>query len=320
MKTQLNEDALEVERVVDAALRNAGGVDLARAAEGGEGVEKVEVVLDQLGVWDLRAAASPEDAEVAAAVCRAAGRVALPYPVAERLAARPEDGFDAVAVATGPPRVNLASLTPALRWAVSDGRSALAPVSAVGAPLGTKLGALVSDVELGESKDVADDVAMLALTFPLWTLLGMMEAAVEMTRRHLLDRKQFDKPLASFQALQFRLADTVTAFQGFEELAKYTLWSVSTSQAGAAVDVLACRLAALEVAETVFRSGHQMHGAMGFCDEVDLSWLSRHSQPIRRLPWGRSATNSRLLDAMAAAPFQGLYGDGLLSAADARAS
>jgi hypothetical protein len=50
-----------------------------------------------------------------------------------------------------------------------------------------------------------------------------------------------------------------------------------------------------------------MHGAMGFCDEVPLSWLSRYSQPLRRLPWGRSETEARLLDAIEAVPFAGLF-------------
>ena len=37
-------------------------------------------------------------------------------------------------------------------------------------------------------------------------------------------------------------------------------------------------------AEQVLRSAHQLHGAMGFTDEVNLSWLSKASQAVRRLP------------------------------------
>ncbi len=48
-------------------------------------------------------------------------------------------------------------------------------------------------------------------------------------------------------------------------------------------DALASRLAAIEAAEVVFRVCHQLHGAVGFCDETTLSWLSRYSQPLRRL-------------------------------------
>ncbi|MFR9805325.1 acyl-CoA dehydrogenase family protein [Pseudonocardia sp. RS010] len=315
MKTELTDDALELGRVMDTALAKAGGADLARAAEAGTGIDEVATILDRLGLWDLRPRESAEDGEAAAAACRSAGRVALPYPVAERLAADPDAGFDAVAVATGPvARVNLIGLAPELNWVVSDGRARRAPVVSAGPVLGTKLGPLVSEVELGTWE--SDDSAPLALLLPCWTLLGMLESALDKTRQHMLDRKQFDQPIASFQALQFRLADTTTTLQGFQELAKYTLWSVLSGQPGAAVDVLACRVSALETAETVFRTAHQMHGAMGFCDEVDLSWLSRHSQAIRRLPWGLSPTRKRLLDGMATVPFAGLYGEGLVGAGD----
>lgn len=316
MRTQLSQDALEVQHVVESALSNAGGVELARHAEAGGGIAKVVRVLDQVGIFDLRPSGSEEDGEIAAAVCRAAGRVALPYPVAERLAADPDAGYDALALGNAPARVNLASLTSELRWAVADGVGLRAPVTSVGPALGTKLGPLVSEVELGASVAGDPRAERLALVLPCWTLLGMMDTAFESTRRHLLDRHQFGQPLAGFQALQFRMADTATSYQAFEELAKYSLWSVLTDQPGAAVDALACRLVALETAGEVFRTGHQMHGAMGFCDEVDLSWLSRHSQPLRRLPWGSSQTQARLLEAMADTPFTSLYGEGLVNAAE----
>ncbi|MET0954081.1 MAG: acyl-CoA dehydrogenase family protein [Aeromicrobium sp.] len=311
MKTNLTDEAQEIGRVVQTALGRAGGVDFARAAEEGTGGADPTAVLDGIGVWELRAHESTDDGEAAAAVCRAAGRFALPVPVAERLSSRVDSGLGALAVVGGTPRVNLAAFGPQLDWSVIDGAGTISAVTSVAPPLGTKLGALVSPVEIATGhQDI--DALPLALTLPCWTLLGMMDSVMEMTRQHLLDRHQFGQPLASFQALQFRLADTSTTLQGFEELAKYTLWSVLSGQPGALVDAIACRLGALEAAEMVFKTGHQMHGAMGFCDEVDLSWLSRHSQPLRRLPWGRSQTQERLLEAMTVLPFDGLYGQGLV--------
>ena len=44
----------------------------------------------------------------------------------------------------------------------------------------------------------------------------------------------------------------------------------------------------------VFRVAHQLHGAIGFCDETALSWVSRASVPLRRLPFGTSATRAQL--------------------------
>ena len=51
---------------------------------------------------------------------------------------------------------------------------------------------------------------------------------------------------------------------------------------------------ALEAADVVFRIAHQLHGAIGFCDEATLSWLSRYSVPLRRLPTGLSGTLDQL--------------------------
>ncbi|NKQ56723.1 acyl-CoA dehydrogenase [Amycolatopsis sp. K13G38] len=307
MRTELSDEARDLEGILEGAFRKAGGFEPARKADAGAPVDAIRKLLEDIGIWDLRPRESEVDGEAAAVVCRAAGRWALPYPVAERLAGG--TGADAIAVVPLPnPRINLADVDPDLRWTALDGDGRRAPVVSVGPRVGSRLGALTCPVEVGEW-GADEGLAPLALTLPCWVLLGMAEEALRMTRRHLLDREQFGKPLAAFQALQFQLADTAASLQGFEELAKYTLWSVLSGQPGAAADAVALRMSAIEVAETVFRTGHQMFGAMGFCDETDLSWLSRCSQPIRRLPWGRSQTQARLLRSVEDVPFAGLFAD-----------
>jgi hypothetical protein len=66
-------------------------------------------------------------------------------------------------------------------------------------------------------------------------------------------------------------------------------------------------MSAIEAAEVVFRVCHQLHGAVGFCDETTLSWLSRYSQPLRRLPLGLSATRDELTRRAGSAGLTGLY-------------
>ena len=46
---------------------------------------------------------------------------------------------------------------------------------------------------------------------------------------------------------------------------------------------------------------------MGFCDETALSWLSRHSQPLRRLPFGLSATRDHLVRVAGRQGLSGLF-------------
>ncbi|MET9214132.1 MULTISPECIES: acyl-CoA dehydrogenase family protein [unclassified Nocardia] len=134
----------------------------------------------------------------------------------------------------------------------------------------------------------------LALVLPCWTLLGMLDRAMELAGDHVLVREQFGQRLADFQSVQFQLTDGEVERKGVEMLARYALWSVQTGQPGAVADALALRLAALEAAEIVFRVAHQVHGAVGFCDETTLSWLSRHSLPLRRLPLGITGTEDLL--------------------------
>ena len=62
-----------------------------------------------------------------------------------------------------------------------------------------------------------------------------------------------------------------------------------------------------QAAEIVFRVCHQLHGAVGFCDETTLSWLSRYSQPLRRLPLGLSATRDELSHRVGRTGLTGLF-------------
>ena len=152
--------------------------------------------------------------------------------------------------------------------------------------------------------DGAADVA-LALVLPCWTLLGMLDRAIELTVNHVRLRKQFGQPLSTFQGVQFQLTDAEVERSGLDILAKHALWSSGTS--AGLDDALALRLAAVEAAEVVFRVCHQLHGAVGFCDETTLSWLSRYSQPLRRLPLGLSATRDELARRLGRRGLTGLF-------------
>ena len=59
----------------------------------------------------------------------------------------------------------------------------------------------------------------------------------------------------------------------------------------------------------MLRVTHQLHGATGFCDETTLSWVSRYSQPLRRLPLGLSATRDHLARRLGRRGLAGLFSD-----------
>lgn len=317
MNPELGDDALEFGRQAARALDAAGGDALAEGAarEPERRGEVVEPVLAGLGAWDLDPRGSDDELEAAAVLCRAAGRWSLPYPVAERLA-RPVDGPDDVAglvvVGDGIARAAVGGLKH--RWATVTlaGARGVATGRPMSTPPGTSAFVVELDVEPGHGAH-RDDVA-LGLVLPCWTLLGVLDRALDVTRAHVRQRHQFGQPLASFQGVQFQLADAEVERAGVEELAKYALWSVRAHPGDAVADALAARAAAIEAAEVVFRVAHQLHGAIGFCDEAMVSWLSRYSQPLRRLPFGLSGTRQALTAALGRRGLRGLFDEAYAAA------
>jgi len=154
-----------------------------------------------------------------------------------------------------------------------------------------------------------DPLDPLGLMLPCWTLLGMLDRAIDLTIEHVKARQQFGQPLSAFQGVQFQLTEAEVERAGADILAKYALWSVQEGSPEAVQDALALRMAALEAAEIVFRVAHQLHGAMGFCDETPLSWLSRYSQPMRRAPFGLSKTRALLAERIGRGGLAGLFND-----------
>ena len=299
MNVELSDEALAYGREAVRAIAAAGGDELTRRAERDPDVRQqvIAPLLGDLGAWELKPRDDADEVQAAAALCRAAGYWGLAYPVAERLS-RPVD-LDVDGLVVGP-RGAVAGL--GLRWASVTLRGSRSVATARPAAARPRTSAFVADLDLRSVDDNGLADVALGLVLPCWTLLGMLDRAMALTRAHVLLREQFGRPLAKFQGVQFQLTDAEVERCGVEVLATYALWSLAVE------DALALRLAAVEAAELVFRVAHQLHGAIGFCDETTLSWLSRYSQPVRRLPLGLSSTREELTRALGRHGMTGLFG------------
>jgi hypothetical protein len=308
MITDLGNEAKEYGRQALRAFEAAGGDELVQRAQADPSARETLVgpVLADLGAWELEPRSDADQLEAAAALCRSAGYWALPYPVAERLA-RTADDDGLIVVADSRPAGAVAGVD--VNWAAMtlDGRRSRAV--AIGEPDP----AFVTRLALTPVADAGTGALPVALVLPCWTLLGMLDRAIELTIAHVRMRQQFGQTLSSFQSVQFQLTDAEVERAGLEMLAKYATWSAAQrgdeANREALDDALALRMAALEAAEIIFRVTHQLHGAVGFCDETTLSWLSRYSQPLRRLPLGLSATRALLTESLGSRGLTGLYGE-----------
>lgn len=319
MNPHLGPDAASFGEVAAKAFADSGGVDLARRAEVDPSVrtDVVRRLLDQLGVSDLDAAADRDSAEAAAAICLAAGRVVLPYPIvpavlagggaplalrSRRSAVRPSGTDESSA------RIDHADLFDTWRVATIDGDAeAAAPVSGL---LATRLGPFVGSTQRQGPAEASPAEVALHLTLTGFVIAGALAATVELATAHVVDRVQFDQPLAKFQAVQFQLADAHVAVAGVEEMVQFALWRCHSDPDVAVTDGLAARLAAVDAARAVLRTTQQLHGASGVCDEYDVSVIARHLQPAIRLPFGAETTAEKLATAVERTGFDGLFPHG----------
>lgn len=313
MNPHLNDDAQTFGEVAGKAFVDAGGVDLARRVEADHSrrAATVEPLLRQLGLDDLDPTDDADSAEAAAALCREAGRVVLPYPVVGALLGRLAlDSRDTPGTRPGSsnPRVDHVDVFDEWRIARIDGSVATAAPS--GAPLATRLGPFVGEVtETGAAEATPLEIA-LHLTLTGFVVAGALARAVELATGHVVDRVQFDRPLSKFQAVQFQLADAHTEVAGVEEMVQFALWRCHEAPEAALGDALAARLAAADGARSVLRITQQLHGAAGVCDEYDVSVIARHLQPAVRLPFGSETTATHLADAITRDGFVGLFPHG----------
>jgi len=106
--------------------------------------------------------------------------------------------------------------------------------------------------------------------------LGAMESALEVTVDYLKQRRQFGRTIASFQAVQHRLAECKVLIEGSRWLTYEAAWLGAPEHAAA---VAAAH--ALATAGRVFVETHQLSGAIGFTHEHDLHVWSMRLQALR---------------------------------------
>jgi alkylation response protein AidB-like acyl-CoA dehydrogenase len=97
-----------------------------------------------------------------------------------------------------------------------------------------------------------------------WWLIGSARAMLGLARRHALDRVQFGQPIASFQAVRHRLAETLVAIEGAE--ATLSLPGADNPD----LTALLAKAAAGKAALTAAKHCQQVLGGIGFTEEHDL--------------------------------------------------
>ena len=108
--------------------------------------------------------------------------------------------------------------------------------------------------------------------------VGAAQGALGHAQRYMQERKQFGKPIASFQALQFKLADMATELVAARQMVRL---AASKLDAGAPDASTYCAMAkrfATDTGFNVINDALQLHGGYGYIREYPLERLLRDAR------------------------------------------
>lgn len=127
-------------------------------------------------------------------------------------------------------------------------------------------------------REAVDMASFLTAAQSLGVGLELLRRTVEYVKQ----REQFGVAVGSFQAVKHRLADALVGL----EFARPLLFGAALSMTS--TDIAAAKLATGEAAYAAARAALQLHGAVGYTEELDLSLWLRKARPLRDA-WGTPA-------------------------------
>jgi len=109
--------------------------------------------------------------------------------------------------------------------------------------------------------------------------VGIARAALEEASNHIKKRHQFGVPLASFQAIQFKIAEMATTIRAAKNLYYEAAWLTDHGKMDHAVTAMAKWFSG-QVAVKCADEALQMHGGYGYIDEYKVQRIYRDAKIV----------------------------------------
>ncbi len=130
--------------------------------------------------------------------------------------------------------------------------------------------------------------------------VGLAQRMLDLGVDHSAQRKQFGKPIGSFQAVKHHLAEVAVAIEFAEPVVHRAAYALARGDSRAPLYVSHARLAASDAAQLAARKSLQVHGAMGYTWEADLQMFMKRAWALDAT-WGdRAFHKMRIADGILA--------------------
>jgi alkylation response protein AidB-like acyl-CoA dehydrogenase len=107
--------------------------------------------------------------------------------------------------------------------------------------------------------------------------VGTAQRALDLSVAYANERKQFGRPIGSFQAVKHKCVDMMVAVETARSLAYYAGWAVSEDAPDVEQAVAMAKAYASDVAKQVTSEAIQVHGGIGFTWEHDAHLYHRRA-------------------------------------------
>lgn len=127
-------------------------------------------------------------------------------------------------------------------------------------------------------------------------MLGLSQRMLDLSVDYVVQRKQFDKAIGTFQAVQHHLANIVTKIEFAKPVLYRAFYALQQGEADVAERVSHAKLQCSEASNLAARNSLQVHGAMGYTWEVDLQMFMKRAWVLESA-WGDRAFHTGRLTA-----------------------
>ena len=108
--------------------------------------------------------------------------------------------------------------------------------------------------------------------------IGAAQACINHTQSYMQERKQFGKPLAGFQALQFKLADMVTELVAARQMVRLAASKLDANDPEKTTYCAMAKRFATDVGFNVCNDAIQLHGGYGYIKEYPIERYMRDAR------------------------------------------
>ncbi len=141
--------------------------------------------------------------------------------------------------------------------------------------------ALIGTVETGGA--LLEQVLDVGRAVAAAELLGLADEVFERTMQYLKERKQFDRAIGEFQALQHRAAELFCDLELARAIVRQALAAVDGGAKNAPLLVAQAKARASLTANRAVQEAVQMHGGIGMTDELDIGLFMKRARVLQEL-------------------------------------